>query len=780
MKIWILPLLLFCISASAQQIDSTMNYYANNYGVEKIYIHYDKSAYVPGDTIWFKCYLLKDLLPAMNAKTLYMDWSDINGKLIYRTTSPIVDGTTFGQYAVPDSLKGNALHVKAYTKWMLNFDTSVIYNKNIHILSTKRSQAFVKIIPELGFFPEGGNIVAGLRNKIAFKANDQYGNPITIKGVIQNDQGFVDSLKILHDGMGYFFITPKPGENYTAKWKDDKGAMHSTPLPATTNNGVALQIDNEKLRSFLVLSNSENDSLHIMGTMFNQPVFKIFKRIMDGKISGRIPTDNLPSGILTITVFNEQWQPLAERITFINNGDYLFQPGIDVQHWGLNKRAKNELEISVPDSLVANLSVSVTDAGIENDSSDNIISHLLLTSELKGKIFNPAFYFRNNDDSTNAFLDLVMLTNGWRRYNWGEMFSGKYPTIKFPADTTYRALSGKIFGATPTQLRNAGAIILIINQGKGNTQFTTVPVEGSGTFIDPNLIIFDTAKIYYQLPKVKDKDISVQFLQNTLPVLPYQQKAISASGNGDTSGIGRHFQLSMDAKDELALYKGKVLQTVTIEKKTKSPIQVMDEKYTSGLFSGGDSYQFDMVNDPFAQSAYSIFNFLQGKVAGLQINTTTNPPTLDWRGGTPLIYLNEIQSSADMISNIPVSDIAYIKVMRPPFMGGSGGSSGAIAVYTRRGGDQQVEKGKGLSSNTIIGYSPIKQFYSPDYERFDPMYERTDLRTTLLWKPEIMTQPGNNKVILKFFNNDVTHSFRVIIEGMTRDGRLAHVEKIME
>jgi hypothetical protein len=206
----------------------------------------------------------------------------------------------------------------------------------------------------------------------------------------------------------------------------------------------------------------------------------------------------------------------------------------------------------------------------------------------------------------------------------------------------------------------------------------------------------------------------------------------------------------------------------------------MDEKYTSGLFSGGDSYQFDMVNDPFAQSAYSIFNYLQGKVAGLQINTTTNPPTLDWRGGTPLIYLNEIQSSADMISNIPVSDIAYIKVMRPPFMGGSGGSSGAIAVYTRRGGDQQVEKGKGLSSNTIIGYSPIKQFYSPDYERFDPTYERTDLRTTLLWKPEIMTQPGNNKVVLKFFNNDVTHSFRVIIEGMTRDGRLAHVEKIME
>ncbi|MEO6868352.1 MAG: hypothetical protein ABI168_01830 [Ginsengibacter sp.] len=778
MKIWILPLLLICISASAQQTDSTMKYYANNYGVEKIYIHYDKSAYAPGDTIWFKCYLLKDLLPAIKARTLYMDWSDINGKLIYRTTSPIVEGTTFGQYALPDSLKGNALHVKAYTRWMLNFDSSVIYNKNIHILSAKISPVVTKIIPSVTFFPEGGNLISGIRNKIAFKANDQYGKPIIIKGVVENEHGIQDSLRVLHDGMGYFFLTPVPGETYTAKWKDEKGTLHSSPLPAILNNGVALEVGNEKLRSFLVLSKYENDSLHVMGTMFNEPVFKIFKRIKDGKINGLIPTENLPTGILTITVFNDKWQPLAERITFINNGDYLFEPIIDVQHWGLNKRAKNELEITVPDSLVANFSISVTDAGIEKDSNENIISQLLLSSELKGKINNPAFYFRNNDDSTSAYLDLVMLTNGWRRYNWKDVFTGKYPDIKYAADTAYNTLSGKIYGATPTQLRNAGAIILVVSQGKENTQFATVPVNGSGTFVDPNLIIFDTAKIYYQIPKIRDQDISVQFLQNTLPRLPFQEKAVSDFS--DTSGIARHYKLSLDAKNETELYKGKILQTVTIEKKTKSPLQIMDEKYTSGLFSGGDSYQFDMVNDPFAKSAYSIFNYLQGKVAGLQINTTTNPPTLDWRGGTPLIYLNEIQSSADMITNIPVSDIAYIKIMRPPFMGGAGGSSGAISIYTRRGGDQQVEKGKGLSSNTVIGYSPIKQFYSPDYEKIDPANEKNDLRTTLLWMPEMVTQPGNNKVMLKFFNNDVTHSFRVVLEGMTRDGRLAHVEKIME
>jgi hypothetical protein len=232
---------------------------------------------------------------------------------------------------------------------------------------------------------------------------------------------------------------------------------------------------------------------------------------------------------------------------------------------------------------------------------------------------------------------------------------------------------------------------------------------------------------------------------------------------------------------ELKFLNEKVLETVTIQRKTKSPVQIMDEKYTSGLFSGGDAYQFDLVNDPFAASSFNIFNYLQGKVAGLQINTSSNPPSLQWRGGAPAIYLDEVASSADMISGIPVSDVAYIKVIRPPFMGGSGGgSNGAIAIYTRRGSDQKSEPGKGLSNNTVTGYTEIRQFYSPNYETFNPENEKKDLRTTLYWNPEVITKPGENKVLLKFFNNDVSGAFRVVIEGMTKDGRLAHEVQVME
>jgi hypothetical protein len=455
-----------------------------------------------------------------------------------------------------------------------------------------------------------------------------------------------------------------------------------------------------------------------------------------------------------------------------------------VQHWGLNKRARNEIEISVPDSLSANLSVSVTDMGIDADTSNNIISHLLLAGELKGKVNNPAYYFLNNSDSISKALDLVMLTHGWRRFNWEEVVKGILPTITYPRDTTYLSISGKIYGASPVQLRDAGSIVLLWNQKKGANQIVSVPIAKDGTFNDPSLILFDTARIYYQLPKSKGLgDATVQFMQNRLPALPQNIKANGFFYNhlSDTTGNSRHFQLADATLSELKFLNEKVLETVTIQRKTKSPVQIMDEKYTSGLFSGGDAYQFDLVNDPFAASSFSIFNYLQGKVAGLQINTSSNPPSLQWRGGSPAIYLDEMASSADMISGIPVSDIAYIKVIRPPFMGGSGGgSNGAIAIYTRRGSDQKSEPGKGLSNNTVTGYTEIRQFYSPNYETINPENEKKDLRTTLYWNPEVITKPGENKVLLKFFNNDVSGAFRVVIEGMTKDGRLAHEVQVME
>ena len=272
-------------------------------------------------------------------------------------------------------------------------------------------------------------------------------------------------------------------------------------------------------------------------------------------------------------------------------------------------------------------------------------------------------------------------------------------------------------------------------------------------------------------------------MDNRLPPLRYRMPAAGFFYNqlGDTTGYSRHFQLSDEATKLLLQYEGKTLENVVVKAKVKSPLEIMDQKYSSGLFAGGDSYQFDLVNEKFAFASRNIFEYLQGKVAGLQINTSSNPPSLIWRGGAPALFFNEVQIDASFLSSMSVSEIAYVKAFRPPFFGATGGgSNGAIVIYSRRGDDIKSAPGKQLASNKVSGYTPIRQFYSPNYSTLNVANEKRDIRTTLYWNPLVATTPLKNKVKLIFYNNDVSKSFRVIIEGITKDGQLVHLEQIME
>jgi hypothetical protein len=779
------------LGARSQSIDSTLSKFSSTYQPDKIYVQYDKSSYYAGETIWFKAYVLEGLVAGESSKNVYIDWIADNGKLLSHTVSPIVDGATNGQFEVPADYKSEFVHVRAYTRWMLNFDTAFLYSKDIRVLTDEpmARKILVGLIPSIQFFPEGGDIVAGVKNTVAFKANDQYGRPVKIKGkVVDSKSTTIQSFSSVHDGMGTFSFVPQRGTSYLARWTDDKGVEHSTELPAVRPSGITMGVTMEANKRTITISAGDQldnslQQIHMVGTMGQSLIFKNDIALQANSSAKRIiPTQNLSTGILTITLFDANWNAIVERVMFINNHDYSFQLQMDVQHWGLGKRKRNEIEIAVPDSLQdANLSIAVTDAAIEKDTTDNIISHLLLTSDIRGKVYNPAYYFSNNSDSVAQQLDLVMLTNGWRRFKWEDVVQGKLPEIKYPHESSFLHLSGSLLGVARSQLSGKESIAMIIKD-TGAAKMVIMNINPDGSFGDPNMVIFDTLKVYYSLKSKFLKEAEAKFMVDRLPAPNYSEFSKNFMYSNrlfDTTGTSHHVSLASKSLEIANIERGHVMQTVVLTAKRKPPVQVLDEKYTSGLFKGGDGYQFDLVNDPSATSYINIFNYLQGKVAGLQINTSTNPPSLSWRGGTPSVFLDEMQTDLDMVSNIPVADVAYVKVFRPPFMGGYGGSNGAIGIYTRRGGDQ-TSTSKGLSSNTVTGYSPIKQFYSPNYDSFDPQNDHLDIRTTLYWNPLLTSNQKNNRVKLSFYNNDVTKSFRVVIEGMTKDGLLTHFEQIME
>lgn len=781
----------------AQQFDSLLNVLDSQYPQERIYIHYDRPYYNPGETIWFKAYLFSGNLPSGISTTMYAELINDKGKILDRKTIPVFAASAASAFELPDSLRSPLVYVRAYTSWMLNFDSSFLYLKPIRIITAAGATTKTKKEPSsfLQFFPEGGDMVAGLESRIAFKAADDEGLPVKVKGDIVDSKGQkIVSFSDMHDGMGYFPFTPSAGEKYKAIWKDSKGASRETILPAAKEKGVILSVNNigntisySLLRSADVPVNYK--ILNVVAQIQQQPIY-IAKINMSTKetVTAPINSEAVPDGIMQVTVFTEDKQPIAERIVFINHNNYYFLTDIHAIEKNLAKKAKNTLQIDVGDTLLTNLSISVTDAGTSppDDEEGNIFSHILLSSDIKGFVYNPAYYFSNTTDSVQAHLDLVMLTNGWRRFKWEDVVAGNWPVIKNHPQP-YLTITGNVLGLLQSELTGK-ELTLMLKTKKDNIQFLMAPVSNKGEFILKDLYFFDTARLYYQFNNDKEKRLtstaSFNFRNNFLTVSDKPLTGLKSFLKPvvpDTSVQKKNEVLTkLKQNDFFEGRKVKELEAVKVTARIKSPEQKMDEEYASGFFSGGDGYTFITADDPLAKSSLSVLDYLRGKVPGLQISTTgPDGGSLSWRGSATSLFLNEMNTDVSMIQSTSMNDVAMIKIFRPPFFGAAGGGSGgAVAVYTKKG-EQANSSVKGLDFISVSGYSPLKEFYLPDYSK-DTDVTRDDYRTTLYWNPHLIFDKRNRRVLLSFYNNDSCKKVRVVIEGVNEEGKLTREEKFFE
>lgn len=777
----------------AQFVDSIMDAHADLFPKEKIHIHFDKQLYNQEETIWYKVYLLIDNNLSPLSKNMYVDWYDHEGKLLRQTVAPLFQSTTKGSFDLPAKYTGDFVRVKAYTRWMLNDDTSFIYQRDISINKTEKSitkQVVLRTKVEL--FPEGGNIVQGLEEKIAFKATNQFGIPVMVKGVVLNDKNTVlDSLKVLHDGMGFFMLRPQPGEKYMVNWTDENGMKGSTAITNIQQEGVALSVKGTNDKALIQVQRTANvpdntQQLLLLVHMNERPIYKVQLKMTEKLvINAGIPIEELQTGILQFSLFTNDWLPLEERILFVNNRMHEFNAKVNTGIVNLQKRGKNILEVFVSDTAVTNMSVSITDAELAGPEQHTIFSDFLLSNQLRGYIHNPAYYLKSDADSITSRLDLVMQTNGWRRFDWDKVKAAVAPKLPYPPETDFMALKGKVYGmetggAGPAQLN------LIVSKKDSSVNMYFVPVAKDGSFEEPNVFFFDTARVYYNFNE-KDKMGRVAQVQLGNGLLRKQPGSTTRMDQqpylGTWSDSLARVRMNLFLLEEEKLRKSMAtatLQEVVVKAKIKDPMLVLDEKYASGLFSGGDSYSFDLTTDK-NMGALNVLTYLQGKVAGLQISGSGAQMSLSWRGGTPSLYLNEMMSNVDMVQSIPISDIAYIKVMRPPFFGsGGGGADGAIAIYTKKGSDTRKSdpNKKGMETTILPGYSRFKEFYNPSYDK-DATYD-ADSRSTLYWNPYIMTNKKTPRFRIEFYNNDFSKKLLVVLEGINADGKMTRTVRYVE
>jgi hypothetical protein len=756
--------------------------------IEKVYVQFDNKRYAPGQTIWFKAYLTSLQLPSTLSKNFYLDFHDANGKLTAHISAPIVSGVALGNWVVPEKFQGETVTAVAYTNWMRNFDSSFYFKRTLSILSNLTSiQKPATVLPEttVQFLPESGNAILGIPCNMAFKAINQNGLPENISGVIKNKAGEeITSFSALHDGMGTFQYLPQADETYLADWKDVLGNSHQTVLPQALPVGINLILHQGSLERVFEINRSAEvpeawKKVTVLVQSNGEVLFKAMANLTSKTaIRSKIPVMQFPSGVAQLTLFDANNQPLCERLLFVNNEEYHLNVMVKTDTLNLERRAKNVFEITVDDSTLTNLSLAITDGNSNGQSDDNILSSLLLTSDIKGHVHNPAYYFTNEDDSLAKQLDLVMLTNGWRRYSWKEVMAEKLPKLKYTADSVYLSLYGKIEGLSESKIKKAELMNMILQSKDSSKSMIFLPIQPDGTFSQPNVILYDTTRIFYKLNAATLWAKNKVSIWNNLYTPDKNRMITNTHFNIDTAGNGLLKFIAAEAKRLEQLKLETTLKEVVVKSKTKSPMQELDQKYASGLFSS-DGIQFDMTQAN--EGGNSVLGYLQSRVAGLQINNPNSPDaSATWRGSNTDFFLNEFQSDAQQIFNINMNDVAYIKVFRPPFFGSfGGGAGGAIAIYTKKGIDA-TRSIKGLDFLEWMGYSPRKEFYSPNYAEQQAGFNTADLRNTLLWMPWINTNSNNQTIKVHFYNNDFSKTFHLILEGMDSEGKLIHISKLLQ
>jgi len=802
----LLALILFSYTLKAQNIENTINLYGSNFSQEKIHIHFDKESYLPGETIWFKAYLFEENLPSERSTNFYAAIYDDKGKLIRQQVSPVFMGSADGHFDIPDTIKSNQIICRAYTSWMLNFDTSMLFSGSIKIISTKEQNADTAVTKtvNLTFFPEGGDMIEGTVNTVAFKANYNNGLPFFINGVIKKQETGETVMPLVaeHNGMGRFDIDMQPGNKYFAEWIDNNGTKQQTWLPGAKPAGVSLKLTVQKDRLYFNLVNkTADDSLHVLMYMYQKVFFTSNLKITAAEpYTGMVPINTLPTGIMQLTVFDANWQPVAERVAFINNNNSTINAALNTKEININKRGKNSIEILVADTIPANMSLSISDADINNEAAENtILSDLLLKGDIKGYVHNPAFYFTNNTDgSLKSKLDIVMLTHGWRKYNWADMMVQKMPAIKMAADN-YLGVYGQIGNDLLSKIGKDEQVNLIVKTADSTSTFYAIQPDNAGLLKQTGLVFYDTARVYFSFNKNKINNGQIAFSEYnfTSPIINYLNN-YQDYFSPDTSGTSimpnvSLFQYYVANGGIKKFNDEKTLQSVIVKagasrKWQNDPLVKMDEKYASGMFSGGaNSFSLDVLHDEKAWTKLDFYNYIRSMVPGLIIGNfnIASGRSLSYASLPVLVYIDEHEMTTSDLENLSLTQIAYIKMI-PNFSGRGADAGGrsinpAISVYTRKGDDliDRTPKETDLNMVKVPGYSPIKEFYSPDYTETNKS-TGTDARTTLLWMPYILTDKLNRKVSVSFYNNDFTKKMRIVLEGINEEGKMIRVEKIVE
>ena len=621
------------------------------------------------------------------------------------------------------------------------------------------------------FLPEGGTLIQGISSRIGVKAVDANGKGLDVKGVIVDNTGEeITTFQTTHLGMGSFYFNPMAGKTYSAKMKRNDGSEYVVNLPKAEISGYLISVNqpdtgtvNVKvmLSADLVNQGELNLIAHRNGMLYLSVKVSTAKQVT--KIS--IPSAKFPSGIVELTLFSPQNLPIAERLVFVNC--ITDKVDLNLQQLKPNYQKREKVALELGSSSKGNFSVAITNADVvspDEDNESNIFTTMLLGSGLKGYIEKPNYYFVNTDATKREHLDNLLLTQGWRKIDWKGFANSPSPVPNFKPEKSIR-ISGTI---TKDKIPLANSKISLVSNTRGMFVIDTVS-DKNGKFSFEGLAFLDSTKFIIQARSELGKktvDIALDLIED--------QKVTTVANYGDievnvNQSMQSYLKESSVYFEELnkqgLLSKTILLKEVQIEGKKLNPSR------NSTNFHGALNADQVFDGDDMLYSP-TVSHYLFGKLNGMTIKNG-RPILNEGRGIGPvkLIVDGFITDPEVLINDIRPEDVESIEVLVSPLK--SIVYKGSAMIITTRRGRQKwpvVKYAPGVVTYFPKGYYNSREFYSPKYD-VTPN-NKPDLRTTVYWAPNLLTD-DNGKAKFDYFNTDQTGNYRIVIEGVDLEGRLA-------
>ncbi|MBO2008340.1 MG2 domain-containing protein [Hymenobacter negativus] len=736
---------------------------------EKLFLHLDRPLYLSGETMWFKAYAVDATYsrPLTLSSVAYVEVLDASQRPVLQGKVALAKATGQGSFVLPASLPAGNYTVRAYTSWMKNFSPEAYFHTTVTVInaaaasgaSSKDSAA-----ADARFFPEGGNLVRGLRSRVAFKITDKAGHGAAAEGKVLNQSGtVVATFRTARLGMGSFAFTPAAGpDTYTAIVTLANHQTVSHKLPAVFEQGYVLRLEDsgpEQLTLTVNATGTQPATVYLLGHSRQQVALATRLQLVEGQGQLVVSKRALLDGVSHFTLFNAEQQPVCERLYFRPAPQALaIVARADKLQYTTREKVTVQVSTTSPQTpLAAQLSMAVYRLdSLSRVAPVGIDRYLHLTSELQGAVENPNYYFTATGPEATEAADNLMLTQGWSRFRWEEVLAAPKPFAYLPepygpvlqaqltrAGTRQPRTNVITYLASPSRLTH---LTNSTGDAQGVVRFELGPLAGPREVMlqtDPmqdstvQITVLDPFSARYSTPSPMPFGLNSRFQTD------YAKRHFQAQVQTVFAGTSRS-RYALEPVDSMAFF-GKPDETYLLDKYTR--FKVLEEvlrEYVPGVVvrirkDGFHLLVVDKINKTVLQE---------------------NPMVL--LDGVPVFNINKIMAMNPLkIRKLDVVDSRYFH--------GSAIYNGIVSFTTYKGDLEDFPLDPRVLVERYEGVQRQREFYAPRYDTPQAQQSRLpDLRNLLYWNPNISTGPDAKTV--DFYTGDQAGRYLVVLQGLAANG----------